>query len=150
MNKSVIDLEKAKKLLESAKATCAFVKDEEAFFSLERGVAPLLKLLQEEKSLAGFSAADKVVGRAAAFLYVLLKVEKLYAGVISKYALEVLNFYGVPVEYGELVEAIRTRKGDGFCPMETAVLGISEPSEAVAAVVKKQEELRKLWIQKPL
>lgn len=150
MNKSVIDLEKAKKLLESAKATCAFVKDEEAFFSLERGVAPLLKLLQEEKSLAGFSAADKVVGRAAAFLYVLLKVEKLYAGVISKYALEVLNFYGVPVEYGELVEAIRNRKGDGFCPMETAVLGISEPSEAVAAVVKKQKELRKLWIQKPL
>lgn len=150
MNKSVIDLEKAKKLLESAKATCAFVKDEEAFFSLERGVASLLKLLQEEKSLAGFSAADKVVGRAAAFLYVLLKVEKLYAGVISKYALEVLNFYGVPVEYGELVEAIRNRKGDGFCPMETAVLGISEPSEAVAAVVKKQEELRKLWIQKPL
>ena len=65
----------------------------------------------------------------------------MYAGVISKYALEVLNSYGVPVEYGQLVEAIRNRKGDGFCPMETAVLEIDEPSEAVAAVLRKQKEL---------
>lgn len=141
MDRNVIDLEKAKKLLESAGATCAFVKNEESFFSLERGVAPLLKLLQEERSLAGFLAADKVVGKAAAFLYVLLKVEKLYAAVISKHALEVLQFYGVPVEYGELVDAIKNRKGDGFCPMETAVLDINEPNEAVAAVLRKQKEM---------
>lgn len=142
MDRNVIDLEKAKKLLDSACATCAFAKNDESFFSLERGVAPLLKLLQEEKSLVGFSAADKVVGKAAAFLYVLLKVERLYAAVISKYALVVLEFYGVPVEYGELVDAIKNRKGDGFCPMETAVLEINEPDEAVAAVLKKQEELK--------
>lgn len=141
MSKSVIDLEKAKELLEDVKATCAFVKNEESFYSLERGVAPLLKLLREEKSLAGFSAADKVVGKAAAFLYVLLKVERLYAGVISKYALEVLDKYGVTVEYGQLVEAIRNRRGDGFCPMETAVLHIDDPNEAVEAVLRKQEEL---------
>lgn len=141
MSKSVIDLEKAKELLEDVKATCAFVKNEESFYSLERGVAPLLKLLREEKSLAGFSAADKVVGKAAAFLYVLLKVERLYAGVISKYALEVLDKYGVTVEYGQLVEAIRNRRGDGFCPMEMAVLHIDDPNEAVEAVLRKQEEL---------
>lgn len=141
MDKNVIDLEKAKELLEDVKATCAFVKNEEPFYSLERGVAPLLKLLREENSLAGFSAADKVVGKAAAFLYVLLKVERLYAGVISKYALEVLDKYGVTVEYGQLVEAIRNRRGDGFCPMETAVLDIDDPNEAVEAVLRKQEEL---------
>ncbi len=141
MSKSVIDLEKAIRLLETKQATCAFAKEEETFYSTERGVAPLLKLLREENSLVGFSAADKVVGKAAAFLYVLLKVERLYAGVISKYALKVLNSYGVPVEYGELVEAIQNRKGDGFCPMETAVLDIDEPEEAVAAVMRKQEEL---------
>lgn len=141
MNKSMVDLEKAKELLAEVKATCVFVKNGEFFYNFERGVTPLLKLLREEKSLAGFSAADKVVGKAAAFFYVLLKVERLYAGVISKYALEVLDSYGVPVEYGQLVEAIRNRKGDGFCPMETAVLEIDEPSEAVAAVLRKQKEL---------
>lgn len=141
MDKNVIDLEKAKELLEDVKATCAFVKNEESFYSLERGVAPLLKLLREGNSLAGFSAADKVVGKAAAFLYVLLKVERLYAGVISKYALEVLDKYGVTVEYGQLVEAIRNRRGDGFCPMEMAVLHIDDPNEAVEAVLRKQEEL---------
>lgn len=82
-----------------------------------------------------------MVGKAAAFLYVLLKVERLYTTVISKYALEVLEFYGVPVEYGELVDAIKNRKGDGFCPMETAVLEINEPDEAVAAVLRKQKEM---------
>ena len=83
-----------------------------------------------------------MVGKAAAFLYVLLKVEKLYVAVISKHALEILQFYGVPVEYGELVDAIKNRKGDGFCPMETAVLEINESDEAVAAVLRKQEELK--------
>ena len=141
MDKNVIDLEKAKELLEDVKATCAFVKNEESFYSLERGVAPLLKLLWEGNSLAGFSAADKVVGKAAAFLYVLLKVERLYAGVISKYALEVLDKYGVTVEYGQLVEAIRNRRGDGFCPLEMAVLHIDDPNEAVEVVLRKQEEL---------
>lgn len=136
------DLEQAKAILVEKNATCVFVKGNELFYRTERGVAPLLKLFNEKKSLAGFSAADKVIGKAAAFLYVLLEVENLYAKVISKHALEVLNFYNIPIKYDELVDAIRNRTDTGFCPMETAVLGVSEPEEAYRFIVKKLEELR--------
>ncbi len=136
------DLEQAKILLDEKDATCVFVKGKESFYRTERGVAPLLKLLEENKSLVGFSAADKVIGKAAAFLYVLLNVESLYAKVISKHALEVLTIHNIPIKYDELVDAIRNRDNTGFCPMETAVLKVSEPEEAHKLVVKRLKELR--------
>ena len=52
--------------------------------STERGVKPLLQWLDGENRVKGFSAVDKVVGRAAAFLYVLLEVKEVYAGVMSE------------------------------------------------------------------
>lgn len=136
------DLEQAKILLDEKSATCVFVKGKESFYRTERGVAPLLKLLEENKNLVGFSAADKVIGKAAAFLYVLLNVESLYAKVISKHALEVLNIHNIPIKYDEVVDAIRNRDNTGFCPMETAVLKVSEPKEAHKLVVKRLKELR--------
>ena len=98
------DIEQAKALLEKEQATCVFYKGEYTFFSKERGVLPLLNLLQKEENLGDFSVADKVVGKAAAFLYVLLKVKSLYAKVISKHALGVLKTYDIQVEYDELVD----------------------------------------------
>lgn len=136
------DLEQAKILLDEKSATCVFVKGKESFYRTERGVAPLLKLLEENKNFVGFSAADKVIGKAAAFLYVLLNVESLYTKVISKHALEVLTIHNIPIKYDELVDAIRNRDNTGFCPMETAVLKVSEPKEAHKLVVKRLKELR--------
>ena len=45
----------------------------------------------------GFAAADRVVGRAAAFLYVLLGAGEIYAGVMSDTAADVLERFGVAV-----------------------------------------------------
>lgn len=67
--------------------------------STERGVKPLLQWLDGENSVKGFSAVDKVVGRAAAFLYVLLEVKEVYAGVMSEGAAHYFIF--VP-DYGFL------------------------------------------------
>ena len=143
MNSDITDLEKAKVLLEKVQASCAFVKGEDSFYSTKRGVAPLLELLDDKKSLKGYAAADKVVGKAAAYLYILLQVKCVYAGVISTHALSVFEKYGMPVEYGMLSEAIRNRDNTGFCPMETAVLDIDVPAEAVTAIRAKLEELRR-------
>lgn len=143
MNVDVMNLEKAKALLEKVQASCTFVNGEDFFYSTKRGVAPLLELLDDKKSLEGYSAADKVVGKAAAYLYILLKVKCVYAGVISTHALSVFERFGVPVEYGKLSEAIRNRDNTGYCPMETAVLDIDVPAEAVTAIRAKLEELRR-------
>ena len=128
------DLEEARSLLERGNYTCVLCRDGSTVTDNRRGVRPLLELLDSETDLHGYSAADKVVGKAAAFLYCLLGVRALYAGVISQPALSVLEDAGITVRYGTFVPAIRNRAGDGFCPMETAVWELSDPALAPDAV----------------
>ena len=136
-------LEKAKRLLAEGDYTCVFCKDETVLTSRRRGVAPLLDLLDEGGGVKGFSAADKVVGKGAAFLYVLLGVKELYAAVISAGALDVLKGYGVFVKYGILTDAIRNRDNTGFCPIETAVQSAASPVQALAAIRCRLEEMKR-------
>nr|MBP3598546.1 DUF1893 domain-containing protein [Eubacterium sp.] len=136
-------IEQAKKILRENPYTCVFVKDDWCFTSIDRGVAPLLQCLEQNNVPSGFCAADKVVGKAAAFLYVLLKVDTLYTDVISEPALIVLKKYNIKVEAGEVVKAIRNRTDTGYCPMETAVWEIDNPEEALEAIIKQRELLRK-------
>ncbi len=133
--------ELARQTLTDGGYTCVFCGGDECEVSRKRGVAPLLELLGKERTLTEFCAADKVVGRAAAFLYVLLDVHELYAEVISESALDVLEGYKIPCFYGQRVERIINRTGDGFCPMETAVMDIFDPQ---AALLKIKETLEKL------
>lgn len=137
------NIEYAKKILTEKGCTCVLYDGEQNIATKERGVAPLLKLLEQDMKLQGFSAADKVVGRAAAFLYVMLEIEEVYALVISKSALEVFDEYKVPVTYDKLVEGIRNRAGTGRCPMEEATLECKSPSEALIAVKDKLAQMRK-------
>ena len=109
----------------------------------KRGVKPLLDLLDGNTDLSVFSAADKVVGKAAAFLYVLLNVREIYADVISNGALAVLERHKIPVVYTTLTDKIKNRAGTGFCPMETAVLDEENPEKALAKIRGKAKELAK-------
>ena len=131
------DLEHAKSLPQEGNYTLALVKGEEAITSFERGVKPLLALLDEEKDVCGFVAADRVVGKAAAFLYVLLGVKAVYADVISTLAEGVLCGHGIAVEALTRTERILNRSKTGYCPMETAVENISDPQEAYRAIKTK-------------
>lgn len=131
------DLENAKALLEKEGLTCAVCKEQTVHTSRLRGVKPLASWYAQGRDFTGFSAADKVVGKATAFLYTLLGVRAVYAGVLSKSALEVLTGHGVEVTYGSLVENIINRSGDGICPFEQAVLEISDPQAAYRAIREK-------------
>lgn len=132
------DLARAKSLL-TGRVTCAIVRGEHAETSELRGVAPLLAWLGG--NFAGYSAADKVVGRAAAFLYVLLGVKALYAAVLSEPAAEVLRAHGISFSYGRLAARIVNRAGDGLCPMESAVMGEDDPRRALEKIKAKRMEL---------
>ena len=134
------NLAKAKEIMIREEYTLVIVKNEVRTFR-ERGVKPLLSLLDSSIDLSLASASDKVVGKAAAMLYVKLGIKELYASVLSKPALEVLTKNGISAEYGELVGAIRNRSGDGFCPMESAVIDITDIDEAILAVKAKMAEL---------
>lgn len=134
------DLEKARSLLEKENYTCVICRGDDVITDRRRGIRPLMELLESGKDLHGYSAADKVVGKAAAFLYCLLGVKALHAGVLSVPARDVLVSAGISVEWGSLVPAIRNRAGDGFCPMETAVWDLTDPAlapDAIRAALQK-------------
>ncbi len=135
------DLNQAKELLESNGYTCVLCKGKETYTSQLRGVKPLVAWYAFKTNLNGFSAADKVVGKATAFLYVLHGVCAVYAKVISQSALAVLQENGIAVEYGNLAEYIINRQGDGICPFEGAVMELSDPKEAYKTILLKMEEM---------
>ncbi|MBQ0134082.1 MAG: DUF1893 domain-containing protein [Clostridiales bacterium] len=135
------DLEKARELLLQGNYTAALCRDGEVLTSTLRGVKPLLDWIDEGRKLTGWSAADRVVGKAAAFLYVLLGVERVWASVMSHRAAQVLRSHGIEALCDTEVEKIENRTHDGYCPMETAVWDIDDPVEARATVIVRLREL---------
>ena len=128
------DLTRAQEVLAAEGCTCVLCKGDIYYKSTRRGVAPLMGWLEEGIDAKGFSAADKVVGKATAFLYCLLGVAAVHANVISRPALAVLQAHNIPVTWGQLVDAIQNRTGDGLCPMETATREVTDPADAPAAI----------------
>ncbi len=126
-----------------AGCTCAASDGESLLTSEKRGVAPLLGWLEQGYDLSRFTVADKVVGKGAAFLYLLLGAKYLYAAVISRPALELLRDYGVFVTFTTCVPAIRNRDNTGFCPIETVVLDCDSPQEALMKIKNRLKELNK-------
>ncbi len=135
---------KARDLLQSGGYTCVVCKDEIIYTTTHRGVAPLLNWLDDFNiDLTGFSAADRVVGRGAAFLYCLLKVKAVHARVMSYPAAEILKAYGIEAYADTFVEGIINRAGTGPCPFEAAVLEIQNAQEALIAIRNTRRQLQK-------
>ena len=135
------DLSKAKKTLLETGATCVLCKGRSRVESQLRGVAPLLELLDIGMDFSGYCAADKVVGKATAFLYCLLDVKAVYTPVVSRAALDVLQARGIEIQYDLCVDAILNHRKDGFCPMETATRNLSDPEQALTAIRSTLEKL---------
>ncbi|MBE6604587.1 MAG: DUF1893 domain-containing protein [Ruminococcaceae bacterium] len=125
-----------KTVLKSGDFTCVIQQGERRYTARARGVAPLLSFYRSGEDFHGALAADKVVGAAAAYLYVLLGVGQVYAGVMSERAAAVLTENGILFEADVLVPLIKNRTGDGFCPMERAVwhLSLSDAQGAIAVI----------------
>ena len=112
------------------------------FTSDGKGVRPLLECIDRYgAALRGAAVADRVTGRAAALLYAGAGVTAVYAAVLSREAEEALKQHGIQIEADTLVPRIVNRTGDGLCPMETSVLGISDPAEARKAIERRLAEL---------
>lgn len=88
-----------------------------------RGISPMMKFISMGKDPKGYSAADMIVGKAAASEY--------------------LEAHHIPHSYDKLTEQIINRTGDNICPMEAAVANISDPEEGYKALFNKIQEMRK-------
>ena len=136
------NLQKARNLLESGDYTCVVCRNDLVYTTSQRGVAPLLHWLDSDLDLSGFSAADRVVGRGAAFLYCLLGVKEVYSKVMSRPAEQVLRAHGIHAETETFVDGIINRNGTGPCPFEAAVMDITDPVEALTAIRNKRRQLQ--------
>lgn len=135
------DLNTARNHLDSGNYTCVLCKGADVRFATDRGVKPLLNWLDSGMDFRDFSAADRVVGRATAFLYCLLGVRTVYAGVMSRPAAAVLEENGIEAHWGTLVDGIINRRGTGPCPFEAAVMDIRDSREALAAIRAKMAQM---------
>ena len=135
------DLDRARQLLEQGDFTCVLCRVEAQRVSHKRGVAPMLEFLDAGEDLRGFSAADKVVGKALAFLFVLAGVTQVYSPVMSEKAVEVLDHYGILHHSGRLVPYIINRTQTGMCPMEQTVWDMDNPQAACDAIRRRLAQL---------
>ena len=75
------DLEKAKQLLNGH--SIVLVKNEEVIIDDGKGISPMMKFIGENINLEGFSAADIVIGKAAAMLFTKAKIKAVYGNIMS-------------------------------------------------------------------
>ena len=133
------DLENARRLLEGH--TLALCKGGDVILSDKRGIAPMLELNDSGKDLRGYSAADVVVGKAAAILFSKAGIAAVYAKTLSRPALKYLETQKIPVFYDTLADNIINRDKTDICPMEKAVLATDDEEKAVELLKEKFRRL---------
>lgn len=109
-----------------------------------RGIADLYTLYTERpETLRNSRIADKVIGRGAAALLVAGGAKSVYADVMSRPALELLQTHGIEADYAQLTEGIINRRGDGPCPVEHLCQKLNTTDEMIAAIRGFVESNRK-------
>lgn len=139
------DIERAKKLLDAEGFSCVLTQGGTIYTSRKTGITPLVEFLSSGINLNGFSAADKIIGKAAALLFVLAGVREVYASVMSEPAVAVLQQNKVCHSYGILTSSIENRTGTGQCPMEQAVSQTDDPAQAFTAIKATMKRLANSW-----
>ena len=125
------DLEKAKDYFYSQKASMVLCKDDEKFITQEKGLTPLINLIESGDDYFEYSACDKVVGRAAAFLYVLLGVKEIHAKVMAKLAIQILDKAEIKYSADEFVDTILDDQLKDTNPLEEVVLRSGSANNAL-------------------
>lgn len=103
----------------------------------KKGVRDLEDLLNHEPQfLHGATIADKVIGKAAAGMAAYGGVKEIYADVMSRKALPILDSNNIKYSYHKLVDNIIIPQGDNRCPLENIVA----PAHTATQVVQLLNE----------
>ena len=104
------------------KYTCLIANNGEIVYtSFDKGVRPLTEFYHSQNriGLNDLQLIDKVIGKGAAFLCVLIGIKRIHTDVISKSALDVLDQYKIQTTYETMTEYIVNADKTGYCPVET-------------------------------
>ena len=138
-------------LLKDSNTIVIYKSDASIVVSKDRGVAPLMNLLRDDKlQLKDSVIVDKVVGKAAALLMAYAEVKEVYTPIISTPALKVFKNHNIIIHFDSEVERIMNRNNDGLCPMETLCIEIETPEEAYRKITEFIEKERDRYSVGPL
>lgn len=108
----------------------------------KQGVRDLEDLLNNEPdTLRCAIIADKVVGKAAAGMMAFGGVTEVYAEVLSKKAIPLLDANDISYSYGVLVDHIIIKDGDTRCHLERIVEPAQSAAETVGLLRRHFEEM---------
>jgi len=128
----MMNLDLAKRRLREGSLNLVIVKDGKTLFeSRSSGIRGLLQAVERfGEGLFGSSAADKVVGRAAAMLCAYSRFSEVFAVRMSEGGRKVLNENNIKYQFEELVPRILDIKQADVCPFEKLVAESKNPKEA--------------------
>jgi hypothetical protein len=130
------DIGLARSLLKEDKWNLVIVKKGRVLFgSRERGIAAFFQAVQSMgKSLHNAAVADRVVGLAVAMLCLHARVRYVYADIVSRGALDMLENKGVAVDRQNTVPHISNYDGTDLCPFEKLAKSCQKPSQLLTAL----------------
>ena len=114
------NLEIAKEKLYSSKASLVVLySNGECKEYYQNRINDIRDILKENKdALRDAIIADKVIGKVAGSILTVAGVKQIYADVMSKYAIPVLEENHIKYEYKTLTEYVINNSKTGMCPME--------------------------------
>ena len=138
------DLEIAKGELYEENLTLAIVKNGAVIYSTKsHRISGFLDAIDKcGENLQGASMADRVVGKAIAFLCAYAKIKEVYAAVLSRKAQVIFKQNKIAYHWNELVDNVLDATKTGMCPFEKAAAEISEPEKAYKTFLSLRENLR--------
>ncbi|MGI6243920.1 MAG: DUF1893 domain-containing protein [Prevotella sp.] len=108
-----------------------------------KGVRDLDYLLDHHPEiLRGATIADKVTGKAAAGMAIVGGAKYIYADILSRQALPLLDAADISYSYGSLVDHIIIPAGDRRCPLEQIVATATTAEDVVRMLKAHFREMK--------
>lgn len=128
------ELEKAMTAVKNEGCTCALTLGNVIFKSKDKSVRPLLDWMNSGNNYMGYMLADKIVGKAAAFIMIAMGIREIYAQVISEPAKALLEKEHVVVNADLVVPEILDKDKAEKDPLERAVESYENAAEALMPI----------------
>jgi hypothetical protein len=132
MNVQKQDLEIAKLKLLEGDLSLVIVKNGKVIFETNKqGIIGFLQAIEKfNKNLSAASAADKIVGVAAAMLCVYLRLDFVFALTISEGGIRLLEKHNIHYIFKNKVSHILNRDKNAICPFEKTAMASKNTVDA--------------------
>ncbi|MBN2540510.1 MAG: DUF1893 domain-containing protein [Bacilli bacterium] len=131
-------------LLNQEKASCfIYSEDKLVFRSNKNGVGPMIDFYNSHgKQYHNLVVVDKIMGRAAVLLSILIGATTIITNTMSDPAIELAKLYELEYHFKSNVPYIINRTKTGQCPIESSGIGITDINIGYQAIINKLNSLK--------